>query len=171
MARADKAQVARRIDDILRIRLDGAEFWDVREFVREKEKEQRSAWFLAEGEEPLSDGQIRRYQQKADRLMLQSHERNRKKLLRRHLAQRRNLYARATTTGDIRTALAVLQDEAKLEGLYPPQKIAPTTPDGQEVWAPALKAASEEELAVLMKVAERAGQGSGSDTTRQDTQP
>jgi hypothetical protein len=171
MARADKAQVAKRIDDVLRIRLDGAEFWDVREFVREKEKEKGSAWFLPEGEEPLSDGQIRRYQQKADRLMLQSHERNRKKLFRRHLAQRRNLYARATTTGDIRTALACLDSEADLLGLYPPKKVAPTTPDGKEAWTPALKALSDEELAVLAKIAERAGQGSGSDTARRDNQP
>jgi hypothetical protein len=118
MAKADKALAARRVDDILRIRLDGAQFWDVREFVREKEKEQGSAWFLADGETPLSDSQIRRYQQKADRFMAESHERSRKKLLRRHLAQRRNLYARATTTGDLRTALACLRDEGELLGLY-----------------------------------------------------
>jgi hypothetical protein len=118
MAKADKALVARRLEDILRIRLDGAEWWDTCAFVREKEKEAGSAWFLAQGEKPLSDSQIRRYQTKADALMVQSHERSRKKLLRRHLAQRRNLYARATTTGDIRTALAVLRDEAALEGLY-----------------------------------------------------
>jgi hypothetical protein len=117
MAKADKALSTRRVDDILRIRLDGAQFWDVREFVREKETEKGSAWYLGEGGKPLSDGQIRRYQQKADDLIYSAHERSRKKLFRRHLAQRRNLYARAVTTGDLRTALACLQDEAKLTGL------------------------------------------------------
>jgi hypothetical protein len=118
MAKADKALVARRLDDILRIRLDGAEWWDTCAFVREKEKEPGSAWFLAEGAKPLSDGQIRRYQTRADALMMQSHERSRKKLLRRHLAQRRYLYSKASLTGDVRTALAVLRDEAALRGLY-----------------------------------------------------
>jgi hypothetical protein len=118
MAKADKALAARRVDDVLRIRLDGAQFWDVREFVREKEKEPGSAWFLAAGEGPLSDSQIRRYQQKADRLAHESHERSRGRLFRRHLAQRRHLYARATTTGELRTALACLRDEGELLGLY-----------------------------------------------------
>jgi hypothetical protein len=94
----------------------------VREFVREKEAEAGSNWFVAEGATPLSDGQIRRYQTTADKLMLASHERSRKKLFRRHSAQRRNLYARAVTTGDLQTALACLRDEAKLLGLYPSTK-------------------------------------------------
>jgi hypothetical protein len=121
--KADPALVARRIDDVLRIRLDGAEWWDVRDFVREKEKEEGSAWFVPEDGAPLSDAQVRRYQLRADRLVQSSHERSRKKLLRRHLAQRRALYAKATTSGELRTALAVLQDEAQLLGLYP-QKTA-----------------------------------------------
>jgi hypothetical protein len=116
--KADKALAARRVDDILRIRLDGAQWWDVREFVREKEREQGSAWFVADGDKPLSDAMIRKYQEKADRLIELAHEKSRRKLFRRHLAQRRNLYARATTTGDLRTALACLRDEGELLGLY-----------------------------------------------------
>jgi hypothetical protein len=157
MARADKAQVARRIDDVLRIRLDGAEFWDVREFVREKEKEAGSAWFLAEGEGPLSDGQIRRYQQRADRLMLASHERSRKKLFRRHLAQRRNLYARAATTGDLRVALACLESEAKLAGLALPDKVALTDPTGKKEYAPLTGAQLDD--AIRAELARLAGVG------------
>jgi hypothetical protein len=130
---ADKALAARRVDDILRIRLDGAQWWDVREFVREKEKEQGSAWFVAEGEEALSDSQIRRYQTRADTLMMRSHERSRKKLFRRHLAQRRNLFARAVRTGDTATALRVLQDEAELCGLYPAKRHEVRGKDGGPV--------------------------------------
>lgn len=122
MAKADKALSARRVDDILRIRLDGAQWWDVVEFVREKQQECGSAWFVPEGEKSLSEGMIRKYQEKADRLMVTSHERSRKKLFRRHLAQRQNLYARAVTTGDIRTALACLDSEAKLLGIFPAER-------------------------------------------------
>jgi hypothetical protein len=39
-------------------------------------------------------------------------------IFRRHLAQRRHLYATAVTPGDLRTALAVLADESKLTCLY-----------------------------------------------------
>jgi hypothetical protein len=118
MAKADKALVARRVDELLRIRLDGAEDWDVRNYVREKQSEAGSAWFLAEGEIPLSDSQIWRYQQRADKLMMATRSHNRRQVRNRHLAQRRNLYARAVTTGEIRTALAVLRDEAEMLGLY-----------------------------------------------------
>jgi hypothetical protein len=48
---------------------------------------------------------------------------SRKKLLRRHLAQRRTLYARAVNNGELRTALAVARDEAELLGLYPARQI------------------------------------------------
>lgn len=119
---ADKALTQRRIDDILRIRLDGAQFWDVREFVREKEKEPDSNWYVEPGAKALADGTIRNYMTKADRIMTETLERSRKKIRRRHLAQRRNLYAKAATTGDLRTALSVLQDEAQLLGLYPATK-------------------------------------------------
>lgn len=122
-AKANQALAARRTEEVLGIRLDGAEFWDVREFVREKEKEPDSAWHLGKCEEPLSDSQIRRYMQAADKLVVLSHERSRGKLLRRHLAQRRRLYARAVSQGDTRTALAVLRDEAELVGLYPKPKV------------------------------------------------
>src|SRR5262249_18034132 len=50
----------------------------------------------------------------------------RKQALRRHLAQRRNLYARALNKGDERTALAVLADLAELQGLYPPKGVRVT---------------------------------------------
>jgi len=132
MAKADKALSARRVDDVLRIRLDGAQFWDVVEFVREKERDPESAWHVAEGDKPLSDGMIRKYQERADALMLSAHEKSRKKLIRRHLAQRRHLYAKANLAGDVRGALACLRDEAELLALYPPKKIAPTTPDGRK---------------------------------------
>jgi hypothetical protein len=126
-AKADKALSARRVEDILRIRLDGAEWWDVVQFVRENQSEQTSAWFVAEGEKPLSEAMIRKYQERADKLLIESHEKSRKKLLRRHLAQRRNLFARAVTTGELATALRCLDSEAALLALHTP-RLAPPAP-------------------------------------------
>jgi hypothetical protein len=119
MGKATKAQTAARVEELVQVRLDGAFlFSQIREYAREREKEKDTPWTLAEGDEPLSDGQLRRLVQRADEAIAKSIERSRKRLLRRHLAQRRNLYARAVTTGEIRTALAVLQDEADLLGFY-----------------------------------------------------
>src|SRR5215469_7170295 len=146
--RATKAQIQARVEEVLAIRMDGAEFWHVREYAREKEQEEGSAWQLDEGQKPLSDGQLWRYIAKADRLIAESCRASRKKLLRRHLAQRRNLFAKAVSAGDYRTALAVARDEAELQGLYPPKKIAPTNPKGDKPYAgPALT--DTERLAAL----------------------
>jgi hypothetical protein len=131
-AKATKANVLRRIEEVLRIRLDGAEFWDVREYTREKEQEAGSAWELAEGGKPLSDVTLWRYIGQADKLIADSCRSSRKKLIRNHLAVRRNLYAKAVAAGDYRTALSIKRDEAELLGIYPPKKIAPTTPDGKD---------------------------------------
>jgi hypothetical protein len=121
--RVSEALTERRVGELLRIRLDGAEWWDICEFVREKEQEAGSAWHLADGESPLSHSQIRRLLAKADAEVQASHVRSRRKLVRSHLAQRRNMYAKAMLAGDIRTALACKKDEAEMLGLYPPKRI------------------------------------------------
>jgi hypothetical protein len=156
-----KATVARRVEEVLRIRLDGAEFWDVREYAREKEKEPGSAWELTPDGKPLSDGQLWRYIGRADRMIAESCRASRKKLLRRHLAQRRNLYAKAVSQGDVRAALAVLTDEAKLIGLYAPVKVAPTNPDGDEQYG----LSDEERAAALAAIHAAVGAGGGSTNT------
>ena len=165
--KATRAQVQARVEEVLAIRLDGAEFWQVREYAREKEREEGSHWYLADGQKPLSDAQLWRYIARSDRMIAESCRASRKKLLRRHLAQRRNLYAKAVSAGDCRAALAALRDEADLLGLYPPAKVAPTTPDGRGAWVPlprsVLEGASAEELDVLARLAERARQVAGGD--------
>jgi hypothetical protein len=129
--RATKAQMKARVEEILRIRLDGAEAWDLREYVREKVAANDPVW----GDQPLSDATLYRYIARADALIAESCRSSSKKLLRRHLAQRRNLFAKAVSAGDYRTALAVAKDEAELQGLYPPKKVAPTNPQGTEPYA------------------------------------
>jgi hypothetical protein len=113
-----------RVADILRIRLDGAESWDCRAYVSQKQLAGEAPWKLADGANPLCDRQIYRYIEQADALIQSSCLTSRKKLLRNHLAQRRSLFARAVQAGDVKAALAVLQDLARLQDLYPAAKVA-----------------------------------------------
>jgi len=136
--RATDPLLTLRVEDILRIRLDGAEGWDVRRYVAEKEGSKEEPWTIAEGGKPLSERQIRNYVSAADKLIAASCRQSRKALLRKHQAQRRSLYARAVSHGDVRTALAVLADLARMQGLYPtpparPASVSVTGVDGNTV--------------------------------------
>jgi hypothetical protein len=117
--KATAATIQARVEDILRIRLDGAQPWDVREYVRARERAGAAPWAIPEGGKPLSDSQLRRYGRRADEMVRDSCRANRGKLLREQIAQRRKLYARAAGAGDTRTALAVLDSLARLLGLFP----------------------------------------------------
>ncbi len=114
-SKASKALAAARVEDLAQVVLDGAFlFGQIREFVREREKEADTPWTLADGEEPLSDSQLRRYLRRAEQLIGESFDRKRSRLMRRHIGQRRSLFARALTSGELSTALAILKDEAAL---------------------------------------------------------
>jgi hypothetical protein len=102
---ATQAEVAARVEEVLRIRLDGAQFHDVVQYASEK------GW-------GVSPRQVGNYIRRADDLLVERQDHSRRRLIARHLAQRAALYARAVNAADYRTALAVLQDEAKLRGLY-----------------------------------------------------
>ena len=117
--KATKAQIQLRVDDLLTFRLEGARLWDIRQYVTEKEKEPGSTWYRGEGAKPLSDAMLWRYIRWADALIASDARSSRKKRTRLHVAKRQNLFAKAVSQGDIRTALAVLDSEAKLLGLYP----------------------------------------------------
>ncbi len=103
--KSDAAEVARRVGEVLRIRLDGAQFHDVVQYAAE------NGWGVHER-------QVRTYIRRADDLLVERQDRRRRRLLARHVAQREALYARAVNAADHRTALAVLTDLAKLQGLY-----------------------------------------------------
>src|SRR5919201_2075319 len=107
--KSTKAEVRQRVEEVLRVRLLGAELWDIRQHASEQ------GW-------DVSDRQLYRYLAAADKLLAQTLEKDREKLLNRHLAQRRALYARAMEVGDLRTALAVAKDEADLLNLYPARR-------------------------------------------------
>jgi hypothetical protein len=145
-SRATKAVLAQRVVDVLRLRVQGAAFWDVCEWVREREQEKGSPWHLPEGDKPLSNGTLWRLIARADRMAAENYRASAKRLLRRHLVRREHLYSVAVLQGDVRAALAVLADAAALEGLYPPKKIAPTNPAGDQPYA---SLSDEERIAAL----------------------
>jgi hypothetical protein len=121
MPKSDKATVIRRVHDVVRLLVAGAEFADIRQFATVQ------GW-------QVRDRQIRRYMEAAYRRLARDTKRDRRQLLGRHVAQRKALYVRSVKGNDIRAALQVLRDEAALEGLYPPTKIAHTTPDDMDLY-------------------------------------
>ncbi len=135
--------------------LDGAMPFQVRQYVAEKEAAGEAPWTIPEGGRPLSERQIRRYSDQADALMAEAVRTNRKKLLRRHIARRHQLYVRSVNSADYRTALAIDQDLATLQGLYPPRKIAPTNPEGGREYGAGFT--NDERAAIVRAVAARFG--------------
>jgi hypothetical protein len=104
--KSDKETIRKRVDDVLRIMLDGAGFQDIVHYAAE------NGWNVGQR-------QLRNYVRRAHQEIERGTEKSRKKLFLFHVARRENLYARAVNIGDYRTALAVLHDLALLQGLYP----------------------------------------------------
>jgi hypothetical protein len=120
--KATNSQIEQRVSEVLRLRVAGAEFDDIRQYASVADKSTGRPW-------GVSDRQLWRYVALSDKALLAAVEKKRDMLLARHLAQRRLLYAKALESGDWRGALAALKDEADLERLYdPPPTDAPAMP-------------------------------------------
>jgi hypothetical protein len=104
--KTEAAEVAKRVDAVLRIVLDGAQFHDVMQYAEEQK------WGLKER-------QVREYLSRANELLAERLEKNRKRTIARRISQREALFARALNAADYRTALAILSDLDKLQGHYP----------------------------------------------------
>jgi hypothetical protein len=146
--KSTKAEVAKRVSEVFKLRLGGAEFADIREYAAAPEQ----GW-------NVSDSQLWRYILAADALCKDYFDAKAEYLLPRHLLQRRQLYAHCMSAGDFRTALAVLKDEAELERLYPPKKVAPTDPTGEKQYSVGMTDA--ERVAALGALRARRGEGAG----------
>ena len=111
--KSDKATVALRVEEIYELRLKGVQFSGIVRFGTQK------GW-------GVSERMIQKYIRKADALLVERLDKNRKTVLARHIAQRQALFNLALdvagSSGDCRAALAILADEAKLRGLYPDTK-------------------------------------------------
>jgi hypothetical protein len=141
--KSSKPEVLKRVEAVFKLRLGGAELHDIREYAGAPEQQ----W-------NVSDTQLRRYISAADRLVKERFDARADHLLARHLLQRRTLFAQAVAAGDFRTALAVLDSEAKLEGLFPAKGLELTGKSGAPLY-PSLR----EMVAAL--IAEGKGNDSG----------
>ena len=99
MAKADRTTIRHRLNELTRLILAGAEFSDLRQYVADQ------GW-------EVSDRQLRRYLDRVYAELAEGARHDRASLLGRHLMQRRTIYAKAIKGSDLRTALAVLKDEA-----------------------------------------------------------
>jgi hypothetical protein len=103
--KSTQATVQQRVEQVLQVRLSGGDFLAIRQYASAQ------GW-------GVSDRQLWRYSAAADALLDKNTEKDLGKLLNRHLAQRRDLYARCLAQNDLSNARGVLADEAKLLGLY-----------------------------------------------------
>jgi hypothetical protein len=106
MGKSEKGKVAVRVDEVFKLLTMGAQHSDIKRYA------DAHGW-------NVSARQIRRYVSDAQEQFKRLARADREKLLGRHIAQRGSLYQKAYKDGDLRTALLVAKDEAKLQGLYP----------------------------------------------------
>ena len=139
--KSDLATVRQRVEEILSLRLLGAEFLDIRQHASAQ------GW-------NVSDRQLRRYVSRTDDVLAETLEKDREKLLNRHIAQRHALYARAMSVSDYSTALRVLADAAQLLDLYPAKKSELTGKGGAPVVLQVIEQIVGEPPAALPDVAE-----------------
>ena len=111
--------VVARTTEVLALALEGAQGWDVLQYVRGKEKESGSVWFVPPGEKSLSEEMVRKYLTRAYGLMEAAHEKRRRKLFRRHVAKLNHLYQKANWASELSVARAILHDLAEMQRLLP----------------------------------------------------
>jgi hypothetical protein len=98
--RASGVTVRKRVEQVLQMRLLGAEFTEIRQHA------EAPGW-------NVSERQLWRYIAAGDDLLGKALEKDRQKLLTRHLAQRQALCARCIASEDYATATRVLKDLAE----------------------------------------------------------
>jgi hypothetical protein len=118
--KSDQVTVQQRVEEILELRLLGAEFVNIRQHAAQR------GW-------NVSDRQLWRYIAAGDDVLARTLEKDREKLLNRHIAQRRALLGRAIAGSDYGTALRIMQDDAKLSNLYPPSADAQVLAKAEEM--------------------------------------
>lgn len=120
--KATNAKVIARTHDMLRAILDGAESWDILEYVRKQESDPKSCWHPEPGEKPLCRASVYLYAERAEELIDKTCEPDRRQLIKKHEKRRIRLYAQAVARGNLKVAATVMKDLAELQGLYPPKK-------------------------------------------------
>jgi hypothetical protein len=118
--KSTEVEVQRRIGEVLRMRLEGAQLWDVRLYSA------RARW-------GVSDSMLKKYIARADATIRASLCKDRQRIFQEHLARRELLYQRCVGCGEYATALAVLRDAAELQDIYPDARSKNLTPGVEPV--------------------------------------
>jgi hypothetical protein len=151
--KATKEVVRARVDDILRIILDGAFGPQIRQYIAEQEAKGEYPWTIRPGSKPLGERMICRYISDANARMGQVLLTDREEAIKRHIGMRQNLYARSIAKGDERTALACARDMAELLGLYPAKRAEVTGANGAPLTAVATTVVAVADLSDAQRVA------------------
>lgn len=120
--RADDVTIAQRITCIVQLMLDGAQSWDILQYVAERENAGEIPWKMGADQKHLCERQLRNYIAQARERISEAALQQEKDAIHLHISQRKTLYARCIEAGDYRTALFILEDLAKLTDLYPAPK-------------------------------------------------
>lgn len=123
MSKASRATVLLRVEDMTRLLLSGYETWDIRPYIAQHAGSPESPWRTRDGL-PLCRRSVSRYQMIARAKIMQDAAEGRADALRRHVKERRMLYRDCVANGDQRTALAILDSLARLQGLTPEGELA-----------------------------------------------
>ena len=158
--KSTQTTVKQRVEEVLEIRLMGAEFADI---VRHAAAQ---GWNCGER-------QLWNYVHKGDEILAKTLERDRTKLVNRHIAQRRALFARCMAVSDYSNARGVLKDEAELLGLYPGNgDELPPPAEPEPDWTPAERArAYDSALPGTPGAGSGVGPGVSSDTISRPPRP
>jgi hypothetical protein len=136
MPRSKEQKSRDRVEEIIRLRIGGAELQQIMEYAK------NNAWNVGKR-------RLQYLMKEADDILARQVEKNRPRLIGLALQRRMDLYRQCLEAKDRRTALSVLRDLAQLFGLYPPKslKIEDNTP------SPTIS--REEQDQILQKLTER----------------
>jgi hypothetical protein len=145
--KSSQAIVKQRVEEILQIRLRGAEFADIVQHAAQNgwNVKERQLWY---------------YIEQGDQLLAETLEKDRGKLVNRHVAQHRVLFAHAFSSADYRTALAVMRSEAELLSLFPPKRTEITGRDGQPLQMETRVLTDDERRATVLAILAEESPGS-----------
>lgn len=162
--KTDDATIAIRVQEVLALLVAGATRMDVLRYASSPSKPGEQGTARPWG---LTNRQVDTYIYRAHKLIEAQAEKDRGRLLRLHMTQRQDLYARAVNSGDVRAALAVVKDVDELLGFYPAKGIELTGELALRHLAEKVKGLSNEQLVALLGTAgtesngaESAGSGS-----------
>jgi hypothetical protein len=139
VAKVTKIEAARRVVELIPLRLAGKSFQDIVQFAAERQ------W-------NVKHRQLRTYIRRCDTRLAADLEHDRQRMVNLHRVLRHHLYAQAMAAGDLRTALQALKDEATLMGIYAPKKYTNTDLSGDN---PATPLSPQEVEALKAKLAAR----------------